>query len=76
MKKSDIAMIVLIASVGILVAFFVTRTFFGGAVSESVKVKTADPMSATIEEPDETIFNSNAINPTYEVNVGSNETSQ
>lgn len=73
MKKTDIAMIVLIASVGVLIAFFATRTFFSGAVSESVKVKTVEAMSATIEPPDPTIFNSNAINPTIEISVGSGE---
>lgn len=70
MKKSDIAMIVLIASIGIAIAFFATRTFFSGAVSESVKVKTVDPMTSSVEKPDPTIFNANAINPTVEISVG------
>ena len=70
MKKSDIAMIVLIASISMLLAFFGTRAIFGDYISEDERVKTIDPISAEIQEPDPTIFNSNAINPAVEVQVG------
>lgn len=69
MKKTDIAMIVLIASVSILVSFFATRAIFGDAANESVKVKTVDRIDATITEPSPAIFNENAINPAVEVQV-------
>ena len=71
MKKTDIAMIVLIASVSILVSFFATRAIFGGAANENIKVKTIEKIDATIVEPDAAIFNANAINPAVEVQVGS-----
>lgn len=71
MKKSDIAMIVLIASVSILVSFFATRAIFGETSSENVKVKTVEKINASIVEPDPAIFNENAINPAVEVQVGS-----
>ncbi|MEO6109434.1 MAG: hypothetical protein ABIP50_00275 [Candidatus Saccharimonadales bacterium] len=74
MKRSDIAMIVLIASVGILVAFFVTKSIFGEGTTESVNVQTIDPISSTIEEPSPTIFNENAINPTWSISLGSEST--
>lgn len=70
MKKSDIAMIVLIASVSILVAYFVAKGIFGGSVNQAVNVQTADPISANLVQPDPTVFNSNAINPTVEVTIG------
>lgn len=71
MKKSDIAMIVLIASVSILVSFFATRAIFGETSSGDVKVKTVEKINATIVEPDPAIFNKDAINPAVEVQVGS-----
>jgi len=71
MKKTDIAMIVLIASISILIAFFGTRTIFGGAANESVKVKTVEAINSSIQEPDPAIFNKDAINPAVEVQVGS-----
>jgi len=73
MKRTDIAMIVLIASVSIMIAFFATRAIFGGTANESVKVKTVDPIDSSIVEPSPAIFNSDAINPAVEVQVGASE---
>ena len=70
MKKSDIAMIILIASISMLVAYFVANGVLGDTQSQSVKVKTAEPITATVEDPDPTVFNPNAINPTVEVIIG------
>lgn len=79
MKKSDIAMIILIASVSILVSFFVAKSFFGDVYSGSAKVKTIDKVDSSIEEPSPYIFNKNAINPAVQVQIngtgsGSNTT--
>lgn len=71
MKKSDIAMIVLIASVVMLIAFFGTRAIFGNVANENVQVKTIEKIDASITEPDTAIFNKDAINPAVEVQVGS-----
>jgi len=71
MKRTDIAMIVLIASIGIVVAFFVTQAILGSPSDETVNVKTIDAISSDVEEPDEAIFNANAINPTWGIRIGS-----
>lgn len=70
MKKSDIATIILIASVSILVAYFVTDGIIGGQKNPTETVKTMDTISAQITEPDKSIFNKDAINPTVEVVIG------
>lgn len=70
MKKSDIAMIILIASVSILVAYFVAKGLLGDVKSQSVKVKVADSISSEVEQPDPKTFNTNAVNPTVEVIIG------
>lgn len=75
MKKSDIAMIVLIASASALIAYFVASAMFGGFSAESVKVKTIDPITSSIAEPDPEIFNQNAINPAVEVQIGNSSQS-
>lgn len=69
MKKTDIAMIILIAAVSVMVAFFVTKTIFGGTATEAVKVDTIDEMTAEVTPPDPAIFNSTAINPAVEVQI-------
>lgn len=71
MKKSDVAMIIFIASISIMVAYFVANAMIGDVKNQTVKVKTVDPITAHVATPDPTVFNSNAINPTVEVIIGS-----
>jgi hypothetical protein len=70
MKKSDLAMIILIASISILVAYFVAKGIVGDVQNQSAKVKVAEPISSTVAQPDPAVFNTNAINPTVEVIIG------
>lgn len=69
MKKTDIAMIILIATVCVLVAFFVTRAVVGTPSSDTVKVKTIEKIDAEIVPPDTAIFNQDAINPAIKVQI-------
>ncbi len=75
MKKTDLAMIILIATISVLIAFFVTRSIVGTPSEETVKVKTLERIDETITPPDTAIFNENAINPAVkiEINDGSSE---
>ena len=74
MKKTDIAMIILIASISVLVAYFVAKSipFFNDA-QKPVQVKVAEPITSTIDEVDSSVFNKDAINPTVEVIIGANQ---
>jgi hypothetical protein len=74
MKRTDIAMIILIAAVSAGLAYFVANSLFGGMTEQGVKVKTIDPITSTIESPDPAIFNENAINPSVEVNINNTAT--
>lgn len=73
MKKTDIAMIILIASFSMIVSYFVTKSIMGDASNKAVVVKVAEPISSDIADPDPRIFNSDAINPTVEVTIGSDD---
>jgi len=70
MKRTDVAALIFIASLSVLVAYFIADMVIGKPTSESVKVKTMAPISADIEQPDPSIFNKDAINPTVEVVIG------
>ena len=73
MKKTDIAMIVLIAGVGILVAYFIAVNIpFLKIPEQGVEVQTVDPIRSEISEPSKSVFNAEAINPTVEIVVGGN----
>jgi len=69
MKKTDIAMIILIASISVVLAYFVANSIFGNISNGSVKVKTIDKIDTTIVEPSAQIFNKDAINPAVEVQI-------
>lgn len=71
MKKTDIAMIVLIAGVGVLIAYFVASNIsFLKLPEEGIKVQTAPVLSEEVKEPSKDVFHEGAINPTVEVIVG------
>lgn len=70
MKRTDIAMIIFIASMSILISYFAAGAIMGDAKNEAVTVKTADPISAEVNAPDERIFNKDAVNPTVEIYIG------
>ena len=73
MKKTDVAMIVLIASFSMLIAYFVANSFFGNMSTTGEKVDTVDAINSTIVEPSSTIFNKNAINPAVDVQINSSQ---
>ena len=69
MKKTDIAMIIFIASVSIVIAYFVGNAIFNSSTNDVVQVQTIDSIDATIVEPSKDIFNASAINPAVEVQI-------
>lgn len=70
MKKTDIAMIILIATISVLAAFFVTRAIMGTPSEEVRKAQTIDKIDETLTEPSDEIFNSDAINPAVKIEIG------
>ena len=71
MKKTDIAMIILIAGVCALVAFLVANQIPALKPSTTgVKVQTAESISTSVDKPSEDVFNSNSINPTIQTVIG------
>jgi hypothetical protein len=69
MKKTDIAMLILIVAVSAGIAYFVAHSIFGNMTEKGQTVKTVDPITSQVEAPDSKIFNENAINPSVEVNI-------
>lgn len=78
MKNSEIAMIVLIASISMLTAFAIANNIPQlKPSSEGVEVEKIDPISAEIsDKPSSQIFNSNAINPTVQTLIGGKQSNQ
>ncbi len=71
MKKTDIAMIVLIAGFSVLISYLVINSLAQGGFSEQTyEVKTTEPISNEYVKPSSEIFNKDAINPTVQINIG------
>lgn len=71
MKKTDIAMIILIASLGVGIGYAIASNISFLKPSESgIEVQTISEISADVNEPDKAVFNDSAINPTVEVFIG------
>ena len=64
MKKTDIAMLVLIAGISMLSAFLIADNI------PALKVSPKGAQVDTVEKPSEDTFNSKAINPTVETVIG------
>jgi len=70
MKRTDIALLILVVSVSIVISYFAGQALLGGQIAKPVEVETAQPISADIDEPSEKIFNDQAINPTVPIKIG------
>lgn len=72
MKKSDIAMIILIASAGVLIAYFASQAIPGlkHDKNHTEQVVSADEISPELPEVDTRVFSKDAINPTVEIIIG------
>jgi len=76
MKKTDIAMIILIAGVSVLVAFFVANQIpFLKLDTTGVKAPTTVLIESDITEPSTEVFNADSINPTVQTVIGGGSTS-
>lgn len=69
MKKSDIAMVVLVAAISVVIAFVIAQQVFSGYETGKTKVKTIEKIEADVVQPDPNIFNKNAINPSVPVEL-------
>lgn len=71
MKKSDIAMIILIASISMVVAYFVVKAIpVFQSTNQPKQVSTFEEISSSVADPDPEVFNDEAINPAVEVFIG------
>lgn len=71
MKKTDIAMIILIVSISLVAAYFIMGALLGNYNQHSADIQTVDAISGEMETPSPQIFNKDAINPTIPAIIGS-----
>lgn len=70
MKKSDIALIILVVSISLAGSYFLIGAIIGEPAQNTQMVERVEPISAELREPSEEIFNEDAINPTVVIEIG------
>ncbi len=75
MKKSDIALIVLIVGIVGFIAYYAIDMVLPPVSKSLQSVPKADAFSTSIVDPDKSVFNENGINPTVESTIGSDGSS-
>ncbi|NLA42984.1 hypothetical protein GX865_02415 [Candidatus Saccharibacteria bacterium] len=69
MKKTEIAMIILIASASAIITFFAVNSLLGGKIKQKAKIEETKSIDRELAQPTKRIFNAKSINPTVEVYV-------
>lgn len=76
MKKSDMAVLILVVGMSLIISYFAGQYVMKNFAKSGVaKVEQVEKIESEHTEPSEDIFNDQAINPTVSVSVsGSNDT--
>ncbi|MGO3702248.1 MAG: hypothetical protein ACTJG2_03650 [Candidatus Saccharimonadales bacterium] len=69
MKRTEIAMIILIASVAATITFFAVNSLLGGKIKQTATIEQTEVIDREVAQPTKRVFNSKSINPTVEVYV-------
>lgn len=70
MKKNDIALIILIASISMVLTYFIAKAIIGTPKSNQVSAEVVEPIKPDLVAPSAKIFNRDAINPTVVIQIG------
>ena len=69
MKKTDIALIIIIISMSAGIAYWVASLTIGKSNDKPIVVRTADAINVDEVKVDEAVFSKDAINPTVETTI-------
>jgi len=76
MKQKDVALIIVVAFVSAVVAFFLSNILFGSPSRSQQKAEVVDPITANFPSPDQRYFNNTSIDPTQTITIGNGQTNQ
>lgn len=71
MKSKDWTIIALIVVLSAVFSMVVSSFMLGGKLGSTLKVEVVSPITSDFPLPNSTYFNSNSINPTQEIQIGS-----
>lgn len=74
MKKTDIALIIIIVSVSAGLSWWIADMTIGKSNDEPIVVRTIETINVDDQKVDPKVFNKDAINPTVEATISGTET--
>lgn len=69
MKKTDIALIIIIVSISAGLSYWIASITIGKSNEEPIIVRTIEPINVGDQKVDEKVFSKDAINPTVEATI-------
>ncbi len=69
MKKTDIALLIIIISISALLAYLSTNALMGNPKERTEEVPVMEPISTEVMPPDPNVFYDGAINPSVRVEI-------
>ena len=76
MKKSDIALLIVIVAISLGISYFVGKAVLEQFVQSDTEVERTDAISSEIVPPSQDVFNDQAINPAVPINIGDSNNQQ
>jgi len=70
-KQNDIAVIILVVSISLVASYFIGNAVINTDANRSTEVEQVAPISPEFAQPDTSIFNDSAVNPTELIKIGS-----
>lgn len=70
MKKSELALLILMVGITGLLTYFVLDSFIGGNKLKPVTIDKAEKISSSIKPPSDKVFVNDAYNPTIKIKIG------
>ncbi len=72
MKQKDLALVLVIVFISAAASLVVSRLLFASPKNQTQKAEKVDIISAEFTEPSRKYFNADSINPTQQIQIGSN----
>ncbi|HVA10784.1 MAG TPA: hypothetical protein VNG32_01285 [Candidatus Dormibacteraeota bacterium] len=72
MKQKDLALIVVIAAIGVIASLFISKIIFVTPKDRQQQVVVVQPISTDFPQPSPAYFNSSSIDPTKLITIGQN----
>lgn len=76
MKKSDLALLILIVAISLGASYFAGRAILAQFVQRDTQVEVTEVINSALVLPSEDVFNEQAINPAVPINIGTSNNQQ